>query len=111
LVGGEHAFHALGIAGRGDGGGERVVGELGQERRRVVIERVEARRVELGEDGARIGQPAEPEVVRDPPQRLVEGRGALDSAHEPSHIRGMRCYLSQYRTALTGSLATGLTNA
>ena len=52
---------------------ELVVGELGEERRRVVVERGEALGVELREEGARAGQPAEPEVAGDLAQRVAQG--------------------------------------
>ncbi len=66
---------------------EIVVGELGQERRRVVTELCEALRREVREEGARARRPAEREVARDRGERPTHCGRAVDGID--GHLSGI----------------------
>ncbi len=76
----EHPLQAFEVVGC-RAGGELLVGERGDERGRIVIERFEALWVQLFDHGACPGQPGEPEVARDLAQGVAHGRVTVESAH------------------------------
>jgi len=57
---------------------EILVGELGEERRRVVVKRRETFGIQVVEERPRGGQPAEREVARDRAERLAQRGGTVD---------------------------------
>jgi hypothetical protein len=61
---------------------EVVVGELGEERRRIVRELREPARRELGKEETRLRRPRERQVARDREQRLAQGRAVVHVGHE-----------------------------
>jgi hypothetical protein len=64
------------------------VRELREQRRRVVVERIEALRVEVGEERAGPWQPAEREVAGNNAQRFTERGGTVD--HGDVNSSGIR---------------------
>ncbi len=66
---------------RGQGSLEVVVGELREQRLRVVPERAEARRREVGEERAGARRPAEREVACNLGERLAQRRSVVDLGH------------------------------
>ena len=68
---------------RRQGAAEVVVGQLGQERGRVVSERGEALGRELGEERAGARNPAEREVARDVGERRPQRRPVVNLCHKP----------------------------
>jgi len=91
--------------------GKILVRQLGEERRRVVQELAEAPPVELREELASARRPAEGEVACDLCQRGTKARPVVDLGHRAAPYRSDGWYPSVTRRDLTGSLATGLTNA
>jgi hypothetical protein len=73
----EQLLYALYIFGR-QTVGEVLVRELREQRRRVVVERGEALRVEVGEECARAGEPAEREVAGNDAESLTKRGGTVD---------------------------------
>ena len=63
--------------------GEIVVRQLRKQRGRVVMERGEAPRLELGEEWPRFGDPREGEVARDLEECRAQRRAVVCLAHRP----------------------------